>query len=480
MPLVKASPCLAVMAAPTNRRMRLTRHLTLALALSATATAQDRRSVTEPGVPATCSTLHAALSAVGDSTVADADEHRLDTERIQHAIDDCGSGKAVMLATGEAGRTAYLSGPLHLKAGVTLMIGEGATLVASRDPRLYDLEAGRCGTVDRKGRGCVPLISADGAKGAGVMGPGTIEGRGWAKLLGKDVSWWDLAQQAKVEKLNQSCPRLLVISRSNDFTLYHVKLRNSPNFHVVYDRGDGFTAWGVIIDTRDPRARNTDGIDPSSATNVTITHSFINTGDDDVAIKAGSTAGSTHMTISHNHFYRGHGVSIGSETNGGASEIRVTDLSIEGADNGLRIKSNAARGGLVHDVSYSDVCMRNVKHPIEMDTHYSASEQTEGLLIPEFRDIRLENVRVEGGGQVILDGYDAARTLRMSWDNVTFDNPASYKVNAQHLEIRQAFGATNLPITGDDIHLPAATGSASPNACSGKFVPLPSSWSEAR
>ena len=460
--------------------MRLTRHLTLVLSLSATAAAQDRRTVSEPVVPPYCTTLQAALGTVGDSTVADGDERRLDTERIQKAIDECSPGKGVLLSTGDAGRTAYLSGPLHLKGGVALVIGEGAILIASRDPRLYDIEPGRCGTVDRKGRGCLPLISADGAKGAGVMGPGTIEGRGWAKLLGKDVSWWDLAQQAKVEKLNQSCPRLLVVSRSNDFTLYRLKLRNSPNFHVVYDRGDGFTAWGVIIDTRDPRARNTDGIDPSSATNVTITHSFINTGDDDIAIKAGSNGGSTHMTISHNHFYRGHGVSIGSETNGGASAIRVTDLSIEGADNGIRIKSNAARGGLVHDVAYSDVCMRNVKHPIEMDTHYSASEQTEGALIPEFRDIRLENIRIEGGGQVILDGYDAPRMLGMTWDNVTFDNPSAYKVSAQHLDLRQALGATNLTIAGENVHVAGTSNPAAPNTCSGKFVPLPTTGSQAR
>jgi polygalacturonase len=38
------------------------------------------------------------------------------------------------------------------------------------------------------------------------------------------------------------------------------------------------------------------------------------------------------MTIAHNHFYTGHGISIGSETNGGADTIRVTDLSIDGAD----------------------------------------------------------------------------------------------------------------------------------------------------
>ena len=49
-----------------------------------------------------------------------------------------------------------------------------------------------------------------------------------------------------------------------------------------------------------------------------------------------------------------------------------------------------------------------------MDTHYTASAQTTGNLIPEFRDIRLKGVRVLDGGNVILDGYDVARPLRMA------------------------------------------------------------------
>ena len=142
-------------------------------------------------------------------------------------------------------------------------------------------------------------------------------------------------------KQEPELPRLIVVTHCEEFTLYNITLKNSPNFHVVFS-GNGFTAWGVVINT--PKtARNTDGIDPSSATNVTITHCFIHTGDDNIAIKAGSGGGSSHMTIAHNHFYTGHGMSIGSETDGGASAIRVTDLLIDGADNGLRIKSNDSR-----------------------------------------------------------------------------------------------------------------------------------------
>jgi polygalacturonase len=440
------------------------------LGVSVAAQAQDTRTVAEPKIPASCAVLTANLAPVADTTLADADERSLDTKRIQSAIDACAAGRAVVLKASGAKR-AFLSGPITLKRGVTLVVDTNAILFGSRDPKQYDMD-GRCGTVDEKGHGCRPLISSENAPGVGIMGGGVIDGRGWAKLLGRDSSWWDLAQEAKVKSLNQSCPRLVQLTKSNNAVLYGITLKNSPNFHVVFDRGDGFTVWGVRIDTRDPRARNTDGIDPMSATNVTITRSFINTGDDNVAVKAGNRP-SSHMTVSHNHFYRGHGMSIGSETDGGASAIRVFDLSIEGADNGLRIKSNAARGGLVHDIEYRDVCIRDTKNPIEMDTHYTASAKTTGDMIPEFRDIRLKDVRVIGGGKVILDGYDASRPLAMTWDNVSFDDPSKIKVSASFARITRGPGPTNLAITGENVQVTGATSEAPANSCAGKFVPMP-------
>ena len=38
------------------------------------------------------------------------------------------------------------------------------------------------------------MINGASVAGAGVMGDGTIDGRGWAKILGKNISWWDLAE----------------------------------------------------------------------------------------------------------------------------------------------------------------------------------------------------------------------------------------------------------------------------------------------
>jgi polygalacturonase len=437
----------------------------LLLAIAGVSFAQDTRRVVEPRIPEACTVVTAQLAA----PIREEDEAKLDTDRLQHAIDTCPAGKGVMLQA-EGTHKAFLSGPLQLRSGVALILSRGAILYASRDPRLYDVQPGSCGIVTEAGRGCKPLLGGEGIKDAAVMGEGTIDGRGGEHLLGQTVSWWDLAQQAKIANRNQNCPRLIAVTRSAEFTLYRITLKNSPNFHVVFS-GNGFTAWNVIIDT--PKtARNTDGIDPSSATNVTITHCFIRTGDDNVAIKAGSTGGSSHITIAHNHFYAGHGMSIGSETDGGASAIRVTDLSIDGADNGLRIKSNVSRGGLVEGIVYEDICIRNTKNPIYMDSNYSFFGSTRDKP-PLFRGIEFHDVGIEGAGKLTLDGLDEAHRLELQFDNVTVD-PREIKLAAHHAKIQVGPGGINFEIIGADVAVSdRSKGAKSHNDCSIKFPPMP-------
>jgi polygalacturonase len=312
------------------------------------------------------------------------------------------------------------------------------------------------------------MIAATNIAGAAVMGDGTIDGRGWAKLSGQNDSWWDLAEQAR-KGGSQNCPRIIVASHADNFTLYRITLKNSPNFHVTYS-GNGFTAWGVVIHTP-KNARNTDGIDPGNATNVTITHCFIYAGDDNVAIKAGLPGPTSHMTISHNHFYAGHGMSIGSETNGGASDILVTDLSVDGADNGIRIKSNSSRGGVVKHVVYEDVCIRDTKVPIYMDSNYSYYGPARDML-PTFTDIVLRNVRVLNAGKINLDGYDEQHRLGITFDNVFFDQPAGNPIKASHAVVTLGPGAANFLPSGADVRVLGSPGKGKPNACEGKFVPM--------
>jgi polygalacturonase len=433
--------------------------------------AQDTRTVTEPSLPPVCSSLDARLTTNGH-TLAKSDEDKLDTARIQQALDVCGKGQGVLIKSHGVGN-AFLSGPLELREGVTLIVDKGTTLFASRDAALYEKTPGSCGLVNDQGNGCNPLISARHVSGAGVMGDGIIDGRGGEKLLGKDVTWWDLAEQARSGG-RQQVPRLIVTDTADNFTVYRITLKNSPNFHIVYNHGDGFTVWGLKIDTPKRGARNTDGVDPGAGSkNITITHSYIRTGDDNVAIKGG-TGGITNMTVSHNHFYWGHGMSIGSETNGGVSKIRVSDLSLDGPDNGIRIKSNGSRGGLVHDVVYDDVCVRDSPNPITLDTGYTAAGTVEGNSPPSMRDITLHNVRVSGGGKISFNGYAKEYRVGVALDNVLLTDSASYAYSIHHADIVLGPGAANLKIAGGvDSTLQGTPEKGSPESCSSKYVPFP-------
>src|ERR1019366_964399 len=165
------------------------------VAMVSSAWAQDTRVVKEPVTPPSCAKLEAKIAVVGD-TLKEADEANADTARIQEAIDGfaakCKPGQAVELATGAKGANAFLSGPLELKEAMTLLVGKGVTLFASRKASDYDVNSpGTCGTIPSKGP-CKAFLTIR-AKNVGIMGDGVIDGRGGAKLLGQDISWWGLA-----------------------------------------------------------------------------------------------------------------------------------------------------------------------------------------------------------------------------------------------------------------------------------------------
>ncbi len=423
------------------RRLSLNLGLLLIACLPGLAAAQDARQVSEPGFPAVCTTLQAMVNSPEADNVED-------TARLQQAIDNCPAGQAVRLAGDK--EHAFLSGPLTLRAGVGLVIDAGVTLYASRDPAAYDKGSHTCGSNDNAGKGCVPFLTIAGGSGGGIYGPGAIDGQGGQTMAGQSESWWQLSRRAQREHNNQNVPHLIVIDHAHDFTMYRTTLRNSPKFHVVLNQVDGFTAWGVKIDTP-ADARNTDGIDPVSSRDVTIAHSFIRAGDDDVAIKSGSAGPSENISILHNHFYSGHGMSIGSNTDGGIHHVLVEDLSMDGTVSGLRIKSDVSRGGLVDDIRYRNVCLRAVKAPIDFDSNYDSGAH--GDKLPQYQDVVLQDVRSVTPGRVILQGLDDAHRIKVDFLNVAITGKAERSVSYADVRV-----------------LPS---DAEPISCDGRFVPFP-------
>ncbi|MEH0875436.1 glycoside hydrolase family 28 protein [Pectobacterium cacticida] len=376
---------------------------------SASAFASDSRTVTEPKAPATCAVVKA-----GSDTA---------TGAIQKALNNCSQGKAVRLSAGSS--SIFLSGPLTLPSGVSLLIDNGVTLRAINNAKAFENAPSSCGVVDKNGKGCYAFITATSTTGSGIYGPGTIDGQGGVKLQDKKVSWWDLAADAKVKKLKQNTPRLIQINKSKNFTLYNVSLINSPNFHVVFSDGDGFTAWKTTINTPS-NARNTDGIDPMSSKNVTIAHSKISTGDDNVAIKAYKGRPETrNISILHNEFGTGHGMSIGSETMG-VYNVTVDDLTMNGTTNGLRIKSDKSAAGVVNGIRYNHVVMKNVKKPIVIDTVY---EKKSGNNVPDWSDITFNDVTSQTKGVVVLNGENAKKPIVVTMKNVNLTRDTTWQIN---------------------------------------------------
>nr|ANJ43585.1 glycoside hydrolase family 28 [Extatosoma tiaratum] len=385
------------MGCPVNRPTSLSRLVVTLLLLTSLheAAAKDLRQVTEPKIPTSCVSL---TGNGGDETTI-----------IQKALNSCTKGKVVHLSSG-----TFVSGPLTIPSGIGLWIDSGAVLKSSSNPKLFDTGKNICGTLSSSSGGCNPLILIKGATGSGVYGKGTIDGQGGVTMTGKGITWWELAHEAQEKNTNQNCPRLIEIENSKDITLYQITLKNAPNFHVVASQTYGLTAWGVTINTPST-ARNTDGIDPAGSQNVTIAHCSISNGDDNVAIKAGSAA-TKYVSITSNSFGSGHGMSIGSETNSGVSDITITSLTLVGTTNGLRIKSDRSRGGLVTGVTYSNICMKNVANPIVLDTAYSKT--TSGNLIPEFKNITFSNIKVLTAGKYVFDGYSDAKPIQATLSNV--------------------------------------------------------------
>jgi hypothetical protein len=338
----------------------------LALGLGAAGHAQDRRLVTQPVTPAPpyCQVLRASLPALSPIAFVpprafdDATENSPpDTLRINQAILQCSQAAApgfttpaVVELSADGANVSFLAGPIVMQSGVTLLIDPGVTLYASRNANEYYNGAGgtasACGTLAASSSGCKNWVTINSgsrrrAKNIGFIGPGTIDGRGDAVITFTDgtgaqknpnnYTWWDLAHQADLQGLNQNNPRMMQLSDVDNTLIYHINLRNSPKFHVAAQRANGFTVWGVSVFSPEGLSRNSDAFDPNGA-DWTITRSYISVDDDNVAIKDGTVLASGQpsaqfMTIAQNHFYTGHGMSIGNFTPTGPDVTVFDDIT---------------------------------------------------------------------------------------------------------------------------------------------------------
>ena len=359
------------------------------------------------------------------------------------AVDAAGGGRLIV-PPGE-----YRTGHLALVSRLDLHLEKGAHLLFSADPETYRLK-------DRKFR---PLVLASGVHDLAITGEGVLDGQGQA--------WWTEARKFKNAARAQGeaneeigRPRLLIIEKSRRILVEGVTLTNSPQFHFVPSRCEDVTIRGVTV--RAPHdAPNTDGIDPSASKRVHITGCTIDTGDDNIAIKSGNPEfGPTEdVLIEKCTFLAGHGMSIGSETNGGVRNLLVSDCTFDGTDAGIRMKSARGRGGVAENLTYQNLTMRNVEIAIQITSYYpnkttpkpgeaDTAPAERNSSTPVWRNIRIRNVHATGGTKSagIIIGLPEEPVANIAMEDVVIEAPAGLRLAAargitlHNVEIKAAKG----------------------------------------
>jgi hypothetical protein len=120
------------------------------------------------------------------------DESKLDTARVQAALNQC-SGRAVKLVADPENEENNVFLTSHIEVNsVVLWVDENVWLMASRNPDLYQ-ETGNCGKPGLTDSvACLDFIQVRGLR-PGIVGRGHIDGQGGEPLVDRDYSWWQLS-----------------------------------------------------------------------------------------------------------------------------------------------------------------------------------------------------------------------------------------------------------------------------------------------
>lgn len=346
-----------------------------------------------------------------------------ETEALQRAIDSCSNagGGTVTIKPG-----IHRLSPFYLKSNVTLLIPEGATLLASDNPDEY---TGKM----------IAFINGKKLTNVTIAGKGTIDGNG--------ASWWKrfLDSNRKLPR-----PRMIVLNNVKNLTMEGVTLKNSPSFHFVPTDCENVTIRNVNVEAPDS-APNTDGIDPSRCKNVTIQNCRFDVGDDCIAVKSNKTEGGTgflteNLEITGCTFYHGHGLSIGSETSGGVKNMKVQNCKFFGTENGIRVKSSIERGGAIENLSYENITMENVGKPILFDFTYvdknsiyrdQVKTSTE-VNMPHLKSVMIRNLTATGANKAgIMLGIEQSILENIVLEDVNISAKTGMQIeNAKGLVFR--------------------------------------------
>jgi len=349
-----------------------------------------------------------------------------------------------------------LTGAIHLRSNVNLVIQKGATIRFDPNPKLYPMVLTRF-----EGMECMnysPLVYALDQQNIAITGGGPLDGQAngenWWPWGGKRGSKPDEPNQRKAraalgEMVEKGVPvaerkfgdggylRPMFVQpyRCTNVQIQDITIVNSPMYemHPVLCRN--VTVRNVTVSSHGP---NNDGCDPESSVDVLIDGCTFDTGDDCIAIKSGRNADgrrlhapSENIIVQNCMMKDGHGgVTMGSECSGGIRNVFAQDCRMDSPnlDRVLRFKNNAIRGGVIEHVNMRNVkCGQVASAAIDVDFYYE--EGSNGSFTPVVRDVEVVNLEVRKCANAwSLRGFKNAPVSNIRLKDCTFDNAAKAAV----------------------------------------------------
>lgn len=331
----------------------------------------------------------ANFGAVGDGRTLNGDAF----QKALAAVEQAGGGRLVVP------RGVFVTVPFRLCSRLDLHLEDGAVIKAPEtfaalgipDPSTFKTQA----EADAVYRVPDPLISGSQLHDVAITGSGTVDGSGQHWWAWSERAMRNAAAKGQPGRVVYRRPHLVVINGCDRLRVAGVTLTNSSMFHLVPKNINDLTIEHVRVRAPwDDSAPNTDAIDPGPGTNFWIHHCDLDTGDDDIVIKSGGT----NILIEDNTIKHGHGLSIGSETTAGVHTMLVRRCTMDGTDNGIRIKSMRGAGGVVENVRYTDIRMRNVANAIVLQLDYVDNNR------PNFKG---DPAKIPSVGRILIDHVTA-------------------------------------------------------------------------
>ncbi len=297
----------------------------------------------------------------------------------------------------------FLCGPLLLKNNVGLQIDGGAVL------RLLPYGS-YPGAPYTNAAAVSDFIYGASLTNIAVTGSGSIDGQG--------SPWWPgyKTNERPVIIYFSSCSRVLLQGfTSSNPPAPHIAIKGNNAGNVTFQ---GITLKAPSSSDPTNPSHNTDGVD-FAETNALFQDCVIDTGDDNIAF--GSSAGLVKdVLVTNCTFLAGHGVSIGSYTSSGVSNLTVANCTFDGTDNGVRLKSQRDRGGLIQNLNYNNLMMTNVDWPFLIYSYYEFGLGTITIANPAY-----------AANVAATDTVTSVTSTTPIWRNITFSNITAYANNSR-------------------------------------------------